>query len=121
MTVGDAVVNYPSNGEGGITATAASSELVAAAADSVVIDGILVTASHSADTTITIFKQDGTTAIAVFNVKATNAALPLTVWLPTGAPGIGMRVPAVANVAGFSAQSSNAGTKFILFYRRLRG
>lgn len=120
MSVGDAVVNYPSNGAGGITATASSSELVNEARE-VVIDGILLTAVHTSATTIAIFLQDGTTAlIPVINIPAAAAGVSVQTWISLGAPGVGLRVPPVGGKYGFAAQASNAGTKFVLCYRTLR-
>lgn len=119
MTVGDAVVDYPLDGAGGITATAGSSLLVAENRD-VVIDGILLTAVHTSATTITIFKQDGTTALMVLNIPAAAAGVSVQTYIDIGAPGLGMLVPKVSGIAAFSVQSSNAGTKFVLFFRRVR-
>lgn len=119
MYVTDANVNYPSDGAGAVTTTAASSELVAENRE-VVIDSITLLAVHTAATTITVFKQDGTTALFVLNIPAAAAGVSVQTTIALGGAGLGLRVPPVSGIYAFSAQSSNAGTKFLLTYRRTR-
>lgn len=98
---------YPSDGIGGATATAASSTL--ASANQVFIEGILVVTAHTAGTTITIMDHDGSTAIHSPISIAASQACPL--YIPLGGKN------GIEYSAGISCKVSNAGTTCYVYYR----
>jgi hypothetical protein len=107
MNVDNTAVRWPSDGQGGVTDTAASS----AVADSsrVVITGVLLKARHSSATTLTLYKHDGTTAFQVITIKADATGIPLNYLIDFGSEGIGLD-------SGFSAKISNTGTTPTILY-----
>lgn len=113
---GVTAAQYPSDGQGGITATAASSEL--AGAPEVVITKIMILAADvAAATTLTLKDSGGTTIGAAINV-AIMAATAVPVVYDFGPTG--MRVPVVSGSANFSVTPSDADIKVLVFYRRVR-
>lgn len=117
-------VTYPSNGAGGKTTTNTSSELNGAAADAVVIDGICIfpaAGAPAAARTVQLFGHDGTTQIGMDITIPIFAATQSPYFVPLGAPGIGLRVPAQTNNANFGVKVvGTSDLKGHIVYRKVR-
>lgn len=112
---------YPSNGEGGKTATAASSTLHNAPADSVVLDGFWITGFPAAARTVKIFGADGTTQIGMDITIPIAAATLLPTFVPAGPQGVGLRIPAQSNNCNFAITVvGTSDIKGVMCFRRLR-
>jgi hypothetical protein len=105
MLIDSATTIWPT-GNGGSTATNTSS-ILAADANSI-LDSIEVLTAHSAGTTITIYRHDGTTVVRTISIAA-NQACPL--YVPLGGPG------GVKRGAGLSAKTSNTATTANMNFR----
>lgn len=108
MTVSSTSARWPSDGEGGATATNTSS--ITATNTRTAVQGILLLTAHSAITTITIMAHDGTTAKHTLTIAA-NQPCPLPIPIG-GVDGIGVG-------SGISAKTSNAATTCELYFNTL--
>lgn len=108
MVVSSATAVYPSDGLGGTTATAGSSNLIG---KSVAIDALLILTADASASTVTIMKQDGTTALVTIPVAAA-ASQVLPQYTRLGVDGMRWN-------GGISVKTSSTNTTGILYYRGL--
>lgn len=101
---------WPGDGYGSFVAGTGSTGSLTAGDSEVVIDGVLVTAASTAQTTVTVLRHDGTTTAIAIPIAASQAC-PL--YVPLGGEH-GMKVP-----SGFSVKTSSTATLATVFFRRL--
>jgi hypothetical protein len=111
MTIDATSNRWPADVHAG-AGTATNTDSILEHCTRTLLDGVLILASHSAGTTVTIYEHDGTTVVETLSIAA-NQAAPL--FIPLGGPN-GREVP-----SGLCAKVSNTGTIPRMFFRRADG
>ena len=108
MSPDNASARWPTTGQGGVTATAASSLTVSASASNpVILEAVEFEECASASQSVTIYAHDGTTPLWV--IKPANAAT--TQWFPIGGP-YGTQLN-----QGFSASRTTSAGNVKIYFR----